>query len=207
LAPRRRCKSSQHQNAFIRFAPCHDTGCIDFILCRYLQGGIAARQRVPSPRCHRSSQPRTPKTGHLAHRTRRIAGPFRCPRRARRSRFPNQGTRHDRLCQAEGIRGGAGASKFVYIQRLTISSCKRFRNRVYWLATPGLKEHWKKITSAACIDSTCVIGTKTETDRHHVISSLPADSERVCAGVRATGGWRCPEQFGDSVAKSARFGF
>ncbi|WP_265289694.1 ISAs1 family transposase [Verminephrobacter eiseniae] len=53
-----------------------------------------------------------------------------------------------------------------------------------WLATLGLKERCKKITSVACIDSSRVIGSKTETDRRYVISSLPADSERILHAVR-----------------------
>ncbi|ABM55920.1 transposase, IS4 family [Verminephrobacter eiseniae EF01-2] len=53
-----------------------------------------------------------------------------------------------------------------------------------WLATLGLKERWKKITSVAGIDSSRVIGSKTETDRRYVISSLPADSERILHAVR-----------------------
>jgi len=53
-----------------------------------------------------------------------------------------------------------------------------------WLATLGLKERCKKITSVACIDSSRVIGSKTETDRRYVISSLPAHSERILHAVR-----------------------
>ncbi|KAB7623318.1 ISAs1 family transposase, partial [Verminephrobacter sp. Larva24] len=52
------------------------------------------------------------------------------------------------------------------------------------MATLGLKERWKKITSVACIDSSRVIGSKTETDRRYVISSLSADSERILHAVR-----------------------
>ena len=36
----------------------------------------------------------------------------------------------------------------------------------------------------ACIDSSRVIGSKTETDRRYVISSLSADSERILHAVR-----------------------
>ncbi|MCW5235973.1 ISAs1 family transposase [Verminephrobacter eiseniae] len=53
-----------------------------------------------------------------------------------------------------------------------------------WLATLGLKERCKKITSVTCIDSSRVIGSKTETDRRYAISSLPADSERILHAVR-----------------------
>ncbi|WP_321161076.1 ISAs1 family transposase [Verminephrobacter eiseniae] len=46
------------------------------------------------------------------------------------------------------------------------------------------RHHPSGITSVACIDSSRVIGSKTETDRRYVISSLPADSERILHAVR-----------------------
>lgn len=53
-----------------------------------------------------------------------------------------------------------------------------------WLDTMGLKGRWKKLTSVACIKSTRVIGDKTETDQRYVISSLPANSQRILHAVR-----------------------
>lgn len=53
-----------------------------------------------------------------------------------------------------------------------------------WLDTLGLRARWKNLTSVACIESTRLIGNKTETDRRYVISSLSADSQRILHAVR-----------------------
>ena len=53
-----------------------------------------------------------------------------------------------------------------------------------WLDTLGLQGRWKRLTSVACIESTRVIGDKTETDQRYVISSLPANSRRILHAVR-----------------------
>lgn len=56
-----------------------------------------------------------------------------------------------------------------------------------WLDLSGLKVRWTKLTSVACIESTREIGDKITTEQRYVISSLPADSERILHAVRTHG--------------------
>lgn len=53
-----------------------------------------------------------------------------------------------------------------------------------WLDTLGLRARWKNLSSVACIESTRQSGSRIETDRRYVISSLPADSRCILHAVR-----------------------
>jgi predicted transposase YbfD/YdcC len=75
-----------------------------------------------------------------------------------------------------------------------------------WLDTLGLRTRWTNLASVACIESTRVIGDKTETDRRYVISSLPAQSDRILRAVRAHWGienrlhWCLDVTFGEDAS-------
>ena len=53
-----------------------------------------------------------------------------------------------------------------------------------WLDLLGLKARWTKLTSVACIESTREMAGKITTEQRYVISSLPADSQRILHAVR-----------------------
>lgn len=75
-----------------------------------------------------------------------------------------------------------------------------------WLDLLGLKGRWAKIASVACIESTREIGDKIETDKRYVISSLPADSQRILHAVRSHWGienglhWCLDVTFGEDAS-------
>ena len=75
-----------------------------------------------------------------------------------------------------------------------------------WLETSGLKARWKNLTSVACIESTRVIGDRVETDRRYVITSLPANSQRILHAVRTHWGienglhWCLDMTFGEDAS-------
>ena len=53
-----------------------------------------------------------------------------------------------------------------------------------WLELLDLKARWSKLTSVACIDSTCEIAGRVETEKRYMVSSLPAGSRRILHAVR-----------------------
>jgi predicted transposase YbfD/YdcC len=53
-----------------------------------------------------------------------------------------------------------------------------------WLELLALKARWSKLASVACTESTREIAGRTETEKCHAISSLPADSRRLLHVVR-----------------------
>ena len=75
-----------------------------------------------------------------------------------------------------------------------------------WLDLLGLKGRWAKIASVACIESTREIGDKIETDKRYVISSLPADSQRILHAARSHWGienglhWCLDVTFGEDAS-------
>lgn len=75
-----------------------------------------------------------------------------------------------------------------------------------WLDLLGLKGRWAKIASVACIESTREIGDKIEIDKRYVISSLPADSQRIMHAVRSHWGienglhWCLDVTFGEDAS-------
>jgi predicted transposase YbfD/YdcC len=75
-----------------------------------------------------------------------------------------------------------------------------------WLELLGLKTRWSKLTSVACIESTREIAGKVESERRFVISSLPADSQRILHAVRTHWGienglhWCLDVTFGEDAS-------
>jgi predicted transposase YbfD/YdcC len=75
-----------------------------------------------------------------------------------------------------------------------------------WLELLGLKARWSKLTSVACIESTREIAGKVESERRFVISSLPADSQRILHAVRTHWGienglhWCLDVTFGEDAS-------
>lgn len=78
--------------------------------------------------------------------------------------------------------------------------------RLDWLELLGLKARWPKLTSVACVESTREIADKVETEKRYVISSLPADSQRILHAVRTHWGienglhWCLDVTFGDDAS-------
>jgi predicted transposase YbfD/YdcC len=75
-----------------------------------------------------------------------------------------------------------------------------------WLELLGLKDRWAQLASVACIESTREIGDKVETEKRYVISSLPADSQRILHAVRTHWGienglhWCLDVTFGEDAS-------
>lgn len=75
-----------------------------------------------------------------------------------------------------------------------------------WLELLGLKARWMKLISVACIESTREIGGKVSTEHRYVISSLPADSQRILHAVRTHWGvenglhWCLDVTFGEDAS-------
>jgi predicted transposase YbfD/YdcC len=75
-----------------------------------------------------------------------------------------------------------------------------------WLELLGLKARWSKLTSVACIESTREIAGKVESEKRFVISSLPANSERILHAVRTHWGienglhWCLDVTFGEDAS-------
>jgi predicted transposase YbfD/YdcC len=75
-----------------------------------------------------------------------------------------------------------------------------------WLDLLDLKARWPKLTSVACIESTRYIAGKVETEKRYVISSLPADSQRILHAVRTHWGienglhWCLDVTFGEDAS-------
>lgn len=75
-----------------------------------------------------------------------------------------------------------------------------------WLETLGLKKRWKNLRSVACIESTRQTGERIETEKRYVITSLPADSQRIMHAVRTHWGienslhWCLDVTFGEDAS-------
>jgi predicted transposase YbfD/YdcC len=75
-----------------------------------------------------------------------------------------------------------------------------------WLDLLGLRARWVKLTSVARIESTRDMGGKVETETRYVISSLPADSQRILHAVRTHWGienglhWCLDVTFGEDAS-------
>ena len=75
-----------------------------------------------------------------------------------------------------------------------------------WLELLGLKTRWAKLTSVACIESTRALAGKITTEQRYVISSLPADSQRILHAVRTHWGienglhWCLDVTFGEDAS-------
>lgn len=75
-----------------------------------------------------------------------------------------------------------------------------------WLDLLGLRARWANLTSVACIESTRDMGNKMETETRYVISSLPADSQRILHAVRTHWGienglhWCLDVTFGEDAS-------
>ena len=75
-----------------------------------------------------------------------------------------------------------------------------------WLDLLGLKARWPKLASVACIESTREMAGKSESETRFVISSLPADSQRILHAVRAHWGienglhWCLDVTFGEDAS-------
>lgn len=75
-----------------------------------------------------------------------------------------------------------------------------------WLELLGLKARWSKLMSVACIESTREIAGKVASEIRFVISSLPADSQRILHAVRTHWGienglhWCLDVTFGEDAS-------